>query len=179
MHKALVLAVAMQVTLAAPAVLFMTGCQPGEEPVVEEAPAETAVMSDEDMILKIGTDLAAAWNNGDAKGIAGFFTPDGDAVGIDGVMSSGREEIEKSYSETIEGIFKGATFSIMGSSIRFLQTDVALANGSWEVTGVKDAEGQDMPDVKGLYTNINVKAGDQWLIACSRPMVPVTMPGTN
>ena len=32
------------------------------------------------------------------------------------------------------------------------------------------------PAVEGLWSNVNVKAGGQWLIACSRPMLPVERP---
>jgi uncharacterized protein (TIGR02246 family) len=87
--------------------------------------------------------------------------------------------VQSQYAELFEGLFKGTSISITTTSIRFLQPDVAVVDGSYEITGMKDAEGNDLPAVKGMYTNISVKEGEQWLFACSRPMIPVELPGTT
>jgi hypothetical protein len=58
------------------------------------------------------------------------------------------------------------------TSFRLLQPDVALVDGSYEIAGVKDAEGKELPAVKGLYTSVNIKKNDQWFIVSHRPMIP-------
>ena len=62
------------------------------------------------------------------------------------------------------------------TSVRFLQPDVAVADGTYVITGAKGPGGEDLPAIEGLWSNVNVKAGGQWLIACSRPMLPVERP---
>jgi uncharacterized protein (TIGR02246 family) len=157
-------------------------CQPGEQAQVDEAPAAepaAPAMSDEEMIQKIAGDFEAAWNAGDAQAIANLWTLDGDSIGPEGFVSNGRNEVQIRYAQGFEGVYKGTNVSITTSSIRFLQPDVAVVDGTYEITGIKDADGNDMPNIKGLFTNISVKEGDSWLITCSRPMIPVELPGTT
>jgi hypothetical protein len=44
--------------------------------------------------------------------------------------------------------------------------------------GVKKggSDGQELPAIEGLWSNVNVKAGGEWLISNSRPMLPVEKP---
>ena len=161
---------------------FLVACQPEEEAAVDTTPAaETAApaMSDEAMIQKFAEDFATAWNAGDAQAVASFWTLDGDSIGPEGRVASGREEVQSRYAEVFEGMYKGTSISITTTSVRFIQSDVAVVDGSYEITGMKDAEGNDMPAIKGIYTNISVKEGEQWLITCSRPMIPVKPSGTT
>ena len=157
---------------------LVVACQPSVEPGAEEAvPATEPAMSDEDAIRQVAEDFVAAW--GDAKAVAEIWTIDGDSRGYDGVMYSGRDQVEKRYTELFEGIYKDTTISLTTSSIRFLQPDGAVVEGSFEVQGVKDADGNDLPAITGNYMNVSIKEGDRWLIQCSRPMIPVKMPGTT
>ncbi|MFQ5792179.1 MAG: YybH family protein [Acidobacteriota bacterium] len=174
---------AMVLSLAAPAFL-LPGCQPGEEPVAEEAPPEEPspaadMAAEEEAIQQAADAFTAAWNNGDAKAIAELFAPDGDSVSPEGELATGREEVEKRYAEDFSETYKGTTISITTTSIRFLEPDVALVDGSYEIAGMKGPEGEEMPVVKGLYLNVCMKEGGQWLIVSLRPMIPVKAPGTT
>lgn len=157
---------------------LVVACQPSGEPEAEEAmPATEPAMSDEDAINQVAEAFEVAW--GDAKAVAEIWAVDGDSRGYDGVMYSGRDQVEKRYTELFEGIYKDTTIALTTSSIRFLQPDVAVVDGSFEVQGMKDADGNDLPAVTGNYMNVSIKEGDRWLIQCSRPMIPVKMPGTT
>jgi len=166
--------------LAASAFLF-AGCQPAGQPEGETPAAEPAapVMSDEDAIRKVADDFVVAWNAGDADSIAGLFAEDGDSLAPDGAYYKGRDAVAANYRTSFEGMYKGTTITISTTSIRILEPDVAIGDGTYEIAGLKDAEGQDMPNIKGMFTNIMTKMGDKWLMACSRPMVPIEMPGTT
>ncbi len=170
----------LMVGLAGSAFLLV-GCQPTEQPVADAPAAEPAVpvMSDEDIIRKVGDDFVAAWNASDADSIAGFFAEDGDSLSPEGGYYKGREAIAGNYRTSFEGMYKGTTIMITTTSLRLLETDVAISDGAYEIAGLKDAEGQDMPNIKGLFTNVMTKMGDKWFITCSRPMVPIEMPGTT
>jgi uncharacterized protein (TIGR02246 family) len=160
---------------------LLVGCQPAEQQEADAPAAEPAVpaMSDEDTIRKVGDDFITAWNASDADAIAGFFAEDGDYLSPDGGYYKGREAIAGSYRTSLEGMYKGTTIVITTTSLRFLETDVAISDGTYEITGLKDAEGQDLPNIKGMFTNVMTKMGDEWFITCSRPMVPIEMPGTT
>jgi uncharacterized protein (TIGR02246 family) len=157
---------------------LVAACQPGGEPEGEEAaPATEPAMSDEDAINQIADEFVAAW--GDAKAVAALWAVDGDSRGYDGTLFSGREQVEKRYAELFEGVYKDTTFALSATSIRFLQPDVAMVDGSFEIRGMKDADGNDLPATKGMYMNVTIKEGDRWYILCSRPMVPVKTSGTT
>ena len=74
---------------------------------------------------------------------------------------------------------KGTRIDIEMTSVRHLQPDVAVADGTYEITGIKGPDGEDLPATKGLWMNVNMKVGGKWYIACSRPMVPLEAPETT
>jgi len=75
-------------------------------------------------------------------------------------------------AEQFAGVYKGATIKITTASIRFLKPDVALVNGSFEVSGLQGLDGKELPVRKGLSTNVLMKQRDKWMIAALRGMVP-------
>ena len=166
------------VTFAAIAVSI--GCQPAAEQSAEEAPAEesmaTSVEAGQEALIEA---FEQAWNAGDGAAVAAQYTADGDSSGPDGEMYSGREEIAQRYAILFETLYAGTTLSIDTTSIRELDEGVALVNGSFEISGIQGAEGEEMPPAKGLYTNILVQEGDQWLITSLRSWFPVKAPGTT
>lgn len=165
------------VAFAAAAVLI--GCQPGEQVSEEAAPEESMEVSVEESLQTIIDGYTVAWSAGDAAGVAAFYTVDADGSGPDGEMYSGREQLASHYAELFETIYAGTTISISTTTFRELEPGVVLTNGTWEVSGMTVAEGEDMPPTKGLYTNIVVKEGDEWLITSLRSWVPVKAPGTT
>ena len=154
-------------------VLALAGCQPAEPP-----PAETAPMSDEDMIRARTDEFEQAVSNADAKAIGALFVEDADLVDQAGNMHHGRMAVEERYQKLFEGPYKGAQANLEISSVRFVRPDIAVIDGSYELSGMKSAEGQDVPAVKGMFTNVSVKQNGQWMLHCSRPMLPMKAPGT-
>src|SRR5262249_14189138 len=122
-------------------------------------------------------EFAAAWNKADAKAMAQFFAEDADYISSTGQKGNGRADIEKILAEQFAGAYKGGTIKITTASIRFLKPDVALSNGTFEISGLQGADGKALPVRRGLSTNVFVKQGDKWLIAALRGMVPAPVGG--
>jgi len=157
---------------------LLAGCQPATEEAPEpEAPAETA-MSDEDMLSAQTDAFVDAWASADAAGLAALFAEQGDTVGPDGVLFHGRQAVQGRYEALLGGMYQGTTISISQTSVSFPSPEVAVVNGSYEVYGMKTADGEDM-SLQGLYINVAVKQGGDWKIQCSRPMVPVPIPNAG
>jgi uncharacterized protein (TIGR02246 family) len=157
--------------LAVPA-LSLVGCQPVGEP---ETAAPAAEPTDEELLHQLAADFEKAWGAADATAVAALWTEDGDSLSQTG-HHKGRAAVEESYRQSFEGPFKGTTVDIEMTSVRFLQPDLAIADGTYVVSG---AEGVDVPGGNGQWTNVNMKVGDQWLIACSRPMIPQEAPAAD
>jgi uncharacterized protein (TIGR02246 family) len=74
----------------------------------------------------------AAYNRGDAKAVAAFWTPDATYLDQDGREHKGREAIEKVY-EKVFADNKGAKLAIHVTSVKQLTPDVVLEDGITEV----------------------------------------------
>jgi uncharacterized protein (TIGR02246 family) len=157
-------------------VLALAGCQPAA-PLPEET-TETAPMSDEDMIRARTDEFEQAVSSADAKAIGALFVEDGDLVDQAGAMHHGRMAVEERFQKLFEGAYKGAQANLEIASVRFVRPEIAVIDGTYALTGMKSAEGQDLPAVKGMFTNVSVKQNGQWMLHCSRPMLPMKAAGT-
>ena len=72
-------------------------------------------------------------------------------------------------------MYQGTTVTIENSSMSFPSADTAVVHGTYEIHGVKNADGEDM-EMKGNFMNIAVKQNGEWKIHCSRPMIPLPAP---
>jgi uncharacterized protein (TIGR02246 family) len=163
----------MTMMLFLAAALAGLGCQRAPEP--EPEAAAPAPPSDEDLLHQLAADFAATWNEADAAELAGYWTETGDTLTADGHFE-GRGAIQEYYSQGFAGPYAGTSIAVTMTSVRFLQPDVAVADGTYVITGAKGPDGEDLPAIEGLWSNVNVEAGGQWLIASSRPMLPVERP---
>src|SRR5262249_55163290 len=108
--------------------------------------------SDEKDIRSIGSQVQDAWNKKDAKMLADLWLTDGDYVSSTGRTATGRAEVEKAFATQWSGVYKGTKITHTLTSVRFLRKDVAIADGAFEISGMKDASGKLMPTRSGLST---------------------------
>lgn len=105
---------------------------------------------------KRAQEFIAAFNKGDAKAIAGFWTPDGDYTDQLGQKYKGREALEKLYTKVFANN-KGAKLSIQVISAKLLAPDVGIEEGINEVT---PADGG--PPTVGAFSAVVVKLNGEW-----------------
>ena len=137
--------------------------------VLAQAPASAA---DDKDIRSIGTQVQDAWNKGDARMLADLWLTDGDYVSSTGRSARGRVEVEKAFADQWAGIYKGTRIAHTFTSVHFVRRDVAIADGAFEISGMKDASGKLLASRSGLSTIVAVKKGDRWYVAALRGMVP-------
>ncbi len=157
--------------------LAVPGCQPAAPPP-EEKTAETPPMSDEDLIRSFTEEFEQAVSKADAKAIGELFVEESDLVDQAGAMHHGRAAIEERYQKLFEGPYKGAQANLEIISIRLVRPEIAIVDGTYELNGMKSADGLPLGIVKGMFTNVLVKQNGEWMLHCSRPMLPVKAPGT-
>lgn len=132
--------------------------------------------ADEAAIRKAAEQFPPAWAKSDAKALAALYTTDADYVSSTGLMAKGSAEIEKAYITQFSGVYKGTSLRNATTNIRFLKPDIAITNGTFEVTGLRGPGGQEAPPRKGISTSILVKQNGQWLITALRAWVPPSPP---
>ncbi len=106
--------------------------------------------------------FTAAFDKGDAKAVAAFWTEDGDYVDETGKQVKGRAEIEKDFAEFFAEN-KGVKVQIHTDTLRFVTPDVAVEDG---LTLVSDPDGG--PPSRARYTVVHVKKDGQWMLSSVR-----------
>ncbi len=113
-------------------------------------------------VREVTARYTAAFNKGDAKALAAFWTPKGDYVGPRGELIKGRDEIQKRFARFFS-VNEQVRLKVNVDSIRFIGADVAIVDGTTEVTPPLQG-----PPVEVRSTVILVKRGKQWLIESAR-----------
>jgi uncharacterized protein (TIGR02246 family) len=135
-----------------------------------------AAGKEDDAIKKVADDFSAAWGKPDAaKKMAAMFADDGDLVNPMGEEADGKAAVEKLFEREQGTMFKGSTLVLTVGKVRMLKPDVALGEGTWELTGVHTPDGKTM-NQKGMFSIVLVKAKGKWWISALRPMSPPPMP---
>jgi len=134
--------------------------------------AALAQSSDDKDIRAIGAQIQSSWNKADAKEMADLFLTDGDYISSTGRTARGRDELQKAFAAQWSGVYKGTKLSHTLTNVRFLRKDVAIADGAFEITGMRDSSGKLMPTRSGLSTVIAARKGERWYVAALRGMVP-------
>jgi uncharacterized protein (TIGR02246 family) len=110
-------------------------------------------------------EFIAAFNSGDAKAVAGFWTPDGDYVDQVGHQFKGRPALEKLY-EKVFAERKGAKLVIHVTAARLVTPDVAIEDGTTEVTA---ADGG--PPTVAQFSAVLVKKDGVWYFESVRDSI--------
>ncbi len=107
-------------------------------------------------IAKRAKAFIEAFNKGDAKAVAGFWTKDGIYRDQQGNEMKGREAIQKAF-ESFFAENKGLKLKINSEALRFSTKDVALEEGTTEVIHPDGS-----PPSVAHYTIVHVKTDGQW-----------------
>jgi uncharacterized protein (TIGR02246 family) len=100
--------------------------------------------------------------------IARLWHEDGDIRSGDSTIVKGREAIQARYQKMFDGWAKGTTHSHPGTvTIRFLTPDIVVADGFYEIDGIKPAS-SDKSTEKGTWTIVCTKINGEWGIASLR-----------
>ncbi len=121
--------------------------------------AQGSSPTDEQAVRSNADAWVAAWNKGDANAIAQLVTEDYEDVSPSGTHTKGRAAYEKGLASEIARRQGTPSLSVTTVFVRFLKPDVAVASGTWTVTG-----GAAGPE-KGSWTATYMKQGGKWLMA--------------
>ncbi len=105
---------------------------------------------------KRAKEFIAAFNRGDAKAVAAFWTPSAEYTDQVGRQYKGRAAMEKLYKKVFAAR-KGAKLTIIITSHKLLKPDVALEEGITEVT---PADGS--PSTAAGFSAVLVKIDGEW-----------------
>ncbi len=105
---------------------------------------------------KRAQEFIAAFEKGDAKAVAAFWTTDGTYVDAEGREYKGRAAIEKLYAKVLPDL-KGSKLHIFVTSAKSLSPDVAIEDGLTEVTPPGGGPGS-----ASRFSAVLVKKDGEW-----------------
>lgn len=127
--------------------------------------------SEDQKLVKIALGAwISAYNSHDAAAVAKQYTEDAIMTSIDGSVSKGRAEIEKSFAETFAES-PHVKSRLSNVTWRIIAPGVIAEDGAWEDLNLSDSS---QPS-KGLYTAILVKRGQKWLSIHEHSFVPAVV----
>ncbi len=129
--------------------------------------------AEEARIRDVWDKLARAWSSADLRGVVSAWDVDSDhrRIGTPARPDSlGREHLERSLSAAFSRRQHAGRrlLSCRIGSVRFLRADVAIVDGTLQVT----APGTAKPALTEPVTAVMTKRGEDWVIAASRVTAP-------
>jgi ketosteroid isomerase-like protein len=117
---------------------------------------------DEAALQKLNAALVEAISAGDFKKAGALWDEDGTYYSVEGEKITGPAQIGAALSEALNG----AKVSLQNTSVHWASTDIAVVQGSWQVSG-SDGQGNS-----GLVMSVIRRAGTDWKFVEVRPWVP-------
>jgi uncharacterized protein (TIGR02246 family) len=123
---------------------------------------------DETVIRTMVDQAVKRLNKGDLTALEEFWEEGADYVGVDGKLIKGRIQIQALFREAA-GKTGQQTATI--EQIRFITPEIATVDGTWTVSGARDATGQELPPIKGRGFEVVQKKSGRWRFILTREMV--------
>ena len=132
----------------------------------------------------MGPTFAVAWTDQDAQRLANLWSTEGDIAHPDGSVERTARVIQQNRAYLFSRPeYKASRHFLAIGTIRCLSSDIAVADGKWELREVVNASRQTLPPVEGLCTLVLKRAGGAWAIEAYRYTVtprgtppPVVLP---
>jgi uncharacterized protein (TIGR02246 family) len=131
----------------------------GARPAAAEEPKDNA--KEEAALKKRAQEFVAAFDKGDAKAVASFWTENGDYADQAGHQYKGRKAIQELYQKLFTE-HKALKLRIHPTAVRVVNPDLAIEDG---VTEVIPGDG---PPSRARYTVVHVKHDGQWYLESVR-----------
>jgi uncharacterized protein (TIGR02246 family) len=144
--------------------------------VLALAPPAGAQGSAEEAVRARVKQFEAAYNAGDADRLAAIYAEDATHTYAFGVTHVGRSAIAQGLKDQFAGPMKGTRMSITPIRIRPLSQTIAVEEASFNMMGLKDPAGTELPPVGGFCLVVYQQQGSQWFVKAAQCMVPLVPP---
>lgn len=134
--------------------------------------ASTSAQTKDPAVDKLAADWAAAFARADVKALASLYTDNAIRITPEGGRVVGRDAISKEFTTNFAGPWKGAKIKISVGAVQPVSPDIAVGEGTYEVTGVTGPDGKPVPPIKGSYVNTMVKKDGAWVLASNAAVLP-------
>ena len=131
----------------------------------------TSPQDDERTIRSMVEKSIARLNKGDITAFEDFWDENADYIGVDGTMLHGRSQIQEFFRKLMPSNAPPFQQDATIEQIRFITPELAISDGSWTITGARDAAGKELPPIKGRGLEVVQKKNGRWWFVSTREMV--------
>ena len=128
--------------------------------------------NEEDAIKDTWWRFSTAWQRGDVQEVAAVFDPDGDhrLLATGGRVVQGRPNLERAFARAFAHRAGNCrrTLECALTSVRFLQSDVAIVDGTLTFGPRVQSEGRPLPAGEEPFTAVMRRHDQGWSIAACR-----------
>ena len=128
--------------------------------------------NEEDAIKDTWSRFSTAWQRGDVQEVAAVFDPDGDhrLLANGGRVVQGRPNLERAFARAFAHRSGNCrrTLECALTSVRFLQSDVAIVDGTLTFGPRVQPEGRPLPAGEEPFTAVMRRHDQGWSIAACR-----------
>ena len=119
--------------------------------------------------MQTGPAYTYYWATADAEKLAGLWSAQGDIIHPDGMIERGTEMIRANRVELFSRReYRNSRHPLTLTMVRCPTYDMAVADGFWNMVGVRDANGIALPTFEGQATLVMKRVGDAWQIEAYR-----------
>jgi creatinine amidohydrolase len=159
--------------LPAPALPAAPAADPSRPPAAGRggapAPPAACTAGDERAIRGMAATFSLAWVNHDARELAALWSAEGDIAHPDGSVERTSHAIRQNRASLfMRQEYRASRHFLSIGHIRCLTTDVALADGKWDLRDVVDANRRAVPPMNGLCTLVLKRSDGRWAIEAYR-----------
>lgn len=140
-------------------------------PSASPAPQKPGECSGGDLrtIKAVAAAYTYRWSVADAEKFAALWAPQGDIVHLDGSVERTPTVIMiNRIALFARQEYRNSKHPLDLLMIRCPDPDIAIADGKWQMIGVRDASGKELPPFDGQATLVFRRLGDGWLIEAYR-----------
>jgi creatinine amidohydrolase len=120
-------------------------------------------------IMQFGPAFTYYWATANAKALAWMFAKDGDIIHPNGDIERGPEIIMMNRVQLFaRREYRDSKHPLTLTMVRCPTYDIAVADGTWSMNGVKNADGAELPQFDGQVTIVARRDGDNWSIEAYR-----------
>lgn len=126
-------------------------------------------MADEQAVRALLEARAKAWGEKDVSALVKNYDDNADYVSSSGERTVGKDAIEKQYRRLFDsGRYDNATSKQSIVHVNLVNPDVAVVDCEWASSGVKGADGKELPARNGRSVLVLIKKNDAWKIISLR-----------
>jgi uncharacterized protein (TIGR02246 family) len=120
-------------------------------------------------IERLVGEFVDAWNHHDPARMAALWSDDGDLITPWGHHARSRWSVQQVFTDEHEGPMKSCRHEMDVSDVRWVTTDVAIVDATCNLTGMRNAAGQEQPLFQPHVTFVIGRKGPDLKVLAARP----------